>query len=913
MKYLLPLTLCLIAIPFAGNAQVIINEFSAANMNTISDNYGDREDWIELYNTGTTMVDLSGYYLSDKIDEPTKWEIPAGYTIGPGEYRLVFASKRDELSGGYLHADFKLTQTSGNDAVVIADPSGTIIDSYEILIPNQTDHSWGRMIDGAAEWDVFTSPSPGGPNGNGMNGYAATPALSVAPGFYSSAQQVIIATAEPNSVIHYTTDGSDPNTGDPQYTGPITISENTVLRARVYSNDPFILPSLIETNTYFINSEHTIPVISIAGSDIADLFNGSQFEPIAALEYFEADGSFIDEAVGEYNKHGNDSWAYPQRGVDFICRDQFGYNNDIDHKIFANKDRTDFQRLILKAAANDNYPFEDGAHIRDAYVHQLSQNADMELDERSYEPCIIYVNGEYWGVYETREKVDDHDFTKEYYDQGKEWIDFIKTWGGTWEEYGSWDDWYDLTAYINNNDMSDPANYAYVTERFNVLSLVDYMILNTHIVCMDWLNWNTAWWRGRKPTGGAQTWRYALWDLDATFGHYINYTGIPDTSPTADPCDNEDLGSDFEGHVDLVVNLMENEDFHQLYVNRYADMNNSFFTCDYMIDLLDSMLARIEPEMQAQIDRWGGSYSGWQDNVQELKDFILTRCTNIDGGIVDCYDVEGPYPVVFNVEPAGSPNAIQINTFIPNAFPFSGDYFGGIDIELTAVPFEPDYEFHHWEVANNAFGPDDAAMVIEIAMATGDEVTAFFVPSEPCAVVTEVSIDSTATSLDLEWDGPFNSLSYEVKYRILGSGDDWTILTNVGNDFTAFGLIPCTDYEFTIRPICQTAAGELFEFIATTVCGTTTATAEPLAASNFSAFPNPFREDLQVAFTLDRSDRVEIRVHDVQGRILSRIQTDLTAGEHQLPVPTEASWANGVYIIQLLTKDGTISEQVIKM
>ncbi|MBR9923043.1 MAG: T9SS type A sorting domain-containing protein [Bacteroidetes bacterium] len=913
MKLRLPLLMGVLMLPVLMYSQVIINEFSAANMNTILDNYGDEEDWIELYNTGASPVDLSGYHLSDKLDDPMKWEIPAGYVINPGEYRLVFASKRDELSGGFLHADFKLTQTTGNDAVVLADALGNILDSYEILIPNQTDHAWGRVTDGSDTWGVMVNPSPGGPNGGSFSAYAGGAAMSLDPGFYSGGQTVTLATTEPDSEIRYTTNGSDPSPTSALYTGPISINSTTVLRARVYSNNPTVLPGLIETNTYFIDVAHTVPVISIAGDDILTLLNGSQIEPIASFEYYEEDGSFIDEAVGEFNKHGNDSWAYQQRGIDYITRDQFGYNDDIDHEIFSNKERNDYQRLIIKAAANDNYPFEQGAHIRDAYVHELSQRAEMELDERSYEPAILYVNGEYWGVYESREKVDDHDYTKEYYDQGKEWIDFIKTWGGTWEEYGSWDDWYDLHDFVLNNDMSDPANYDYVTSQFNVLSLIDYMILNTHVVCMDWLNWNTAWWRGRKPTGGAQTWRYALWDLDATFGHYVNYTGVPDTTPNADPCDNEEYTSDFEGHVDLVVALMENEDFHQLYVNRYADMNNSFFNCDYMIDLLDELIDRIQPEMQGQIDRWGGTMAGWEAQVQELKDFILDRCVEIDGGIVDCYDVEGPYPVQFNVVPENSGNAIKINTFIPTAFPFMGDYFGGIDIELTAVPLEPEYEFSHWEVNTNAYGPDEYAEVIEIAMETGDEITAYFNPSIPCAQPANVEIDSSAYSLEVSWTGPFNNLSYEVKYRILDSGDDWTILTNVGNNFSAFGLEECTDYEFTIRAICQQATSDPYEFIATTSCLTTSSVSEPIAITEFSAFPNPFRDDLFVDLQLDRSDRVELRVTDLSGRILSRNQLDLPAGQHQIPVATGTNWASGLYMIQLLTKDGVLTKQVVKM
>ena len=130
-----------------------------------------------------------------------------------------------------------------------------------------------------------------------------------------------------------------------------------------------------------------------------------------------------------------------------LAFDQFGYNHALQDKLFMTKDRDKFQRIILKAAANDNYPFEGtpnnnypgefgGAHVRDSYIHHLSQLAGLRMDERSYSSCIVYLNGDYWGVYDLREKVDDHDFTDYYYDQNKDNIQFLKTWGGTWVEYG---------------------------------------------------------------------------------------------------------------------------------------------------------------------------------------------------------------------------------------------------------------------------------------------------------------------------------------------------------------------------------------------------------------------------------------------------------------------------------------------
>lgn len=727
MKHFLYFFIVLAAI-IPLKAQVVINEFSAANLSSYTDNFGEYEDWIELYNAGASMVNLDGYYLSDKFDNPTKWQLPS-VNIAANGYLVVFASKRDITVGPTLHTNFNITQTAVDETIVLADPSGTIIDFYQILTPNKQGHSTGRITNGASTWGVFTAPTPNAANNNSKKGYAPTPDISPSSGAYASTVSVTISSINPADAIYYTTNGSVPTAASTLYSGPISVSSTTVIRAIAISSDPDILSSLYETNTYLIDENHTIPILSIAGAEVATLLDGSWgAEPIGSFELFNASGQLIDEAEGQFNKHGNDSWAYDQRGFDYITRDQLGYDDEISGQIFAISSRDQFQRLILKPAANDNYPASNGgAHIRDAYVHELSQRANLDLDERSYEPCVLYLNGEYWGVYEIREKVDDNDFTSYYYDQGKEWIDFIKTWGATWEEYGSWDDWYLLHDYIMTNDMSVPANYTYVTDRLNVLSLIDYMLINVHVVCADWLVWNTAWWRGRKDEG--VKWRYALWDMDASFGHYINYTGMPNTGPDAPPCDYEvPQVSDPEQHTDMVMRLMENPDFFALYINRYAELNNTYFSCDFMLDLLDELLARIEPEMPRQIARWGGTMTGWQNNVDDLRDFILSRCAEIDQGIVDCYDVVGPFEITVMVEPANA-GTVNLNLMTLTDFPWVGSFFGDVQIDLQANP-NTGYEFAYWEINNNIIFPDINDPNIWLNLTANDTITAhFFVPT----------------------------------------------------------------------------------------------------------------------------------------------------------------------------------------
>ena len=904
------LSTLLLLYTLCSNAQVVINEYSAANLNDQPDNFGQFEDWVELYNVGSSAIDLSGYFLSDNINNPDKWEFPAGITINPGQRRLIYCSDRDVVAGNNIHAGFKITQTQ-QEYIVLSDPNQNLVDAVQITTPNQVNHSTGRLTDGGLEWGIFSNPTPGMPNANGFLKYEDKPVFSEEAGFYNGAIAISI-TAAPGTTIRYTLDGSEPTTTSTLYTNPFSIGQTTVVKARAYGSNPNNLPSFTEANTYFINESHSLVVLSIAGTTLKQLLDGQQLEPLGSFEYFE-NGELIDEAYGEFNKHGNDSWAYPQRGIDYITRDQMGYTSSIDHKIFPEKDRNRYQRLILKPAANDNYPFEDGAYIRDAYVHTLSQRANMEMDERTNRAAVLYLNGQYWGIYEMREKVDDPDFTNRYYNQGEKWLDYLKTWGGTWEEYGSRADWDALHTFITTNDMSIDANYEQVEEQLNVLSLIDYMILNTHVVCMDWLNWNTSWWRGRNPNGEARKWRYALWDLDATFGHYINYTNIPNTNADADPCYGEDLPDDFEGHGAMIGALMANEKFHSLYVNRYADLNNSFFTCDYMYALLDSMIASIQPEMQGQINRWGGSMTEWMENVQELKDFIGTRCTVINTGIEDCYDVQGPYPVTVNVEPANIPNRVKVNTFIPNAFPYIGDYFVGTTLEFSAVP-AVGWEFDHWEVDNNVFTPGQFASVINLALAdtTGDYITAYFIPEIPCAPAYDFEFEKTLSSIKVNWFGPPNFVSYEVGYRPAGTTGNFETISVTDPTHTFFGLDICTEYEIRVRSICDFAVGEYTTFIEKTSC-LTDANEAVAGIYEWNVYPNPFRDQLTTSVVLAASTDLTIEVSTMNGQTMMRKHVDhLSAGQHNIYLDVDAAWPSGLYLIRVITSEGSAVQRVVK-
>ena len=732
MKYFL--LLALFSSLFNLSAQLKINEYSCSNIAGPTDAYGQQEDWVELYNTTATNINLTGWYLSDKASNPTKWQIPSG-TINANGFKMVYCSGRNTVNGQELHPNFKLTQTD-NEWILISNTLGTIVDSIKIVRLTKSNHSVGRSTNGAIDWKLFTTPTPNANNTGAVNFYTPTPVMSLASGFYPAAQSVTLTCSDPAATIRYTTDGSVPVNTSTLYTGPIAINATTMLRARAFSIE---LTSFTASATFFINVNHTVPVVSIAGAgtgSLASLLAGNaNLNPQGFFELFEENGTFVDKGEGEFNKHGNDSWAYPQRGLDFIMKDQFGYNGDIDHQIFPNKTRDEFQRIILKPGASDNYPFENGgAHIRDAFVHTLSQKAGLKMDERTWRPCVLYLNGQYWGVYEIREKVDDHDFTNYYADQDEYNLQYLKTWGGTWQEYGAPNaltDWNALRNYIASNNMGNAANFTYVDGQLNWESLVDYFVINSYIVNQDWLNWNTSWWRGLNPLGDKKRWRYTLWDMDASFGHYINYTGVPDVTANADPCNVENLPNPGgQGHTDILQKLInENPIVEQYYITRYIDLVNTYFSCTYMNQLLDSMLTEIIPEMPGHVARWGGTMAGWNNNVQDLKDFIDARCLALEQGLIDCYTLSGPYAVTFNVSPplAGE---IKVNSSWAPTYPWNTEYFGGISTNVIAKA-NPGFVFDRWTYTT---GPMSLAITEDtngINIMGPENITAVFIVDNP--------------------------------------------------------------------------------------------------------------------------------------------------------------------------------------
>ena len=754
-------------------AQVVVNEYSVSNLSDYKDQFNKYEDWIELYNTSDATIDLGGYFLSDKPASPQKWDFPQGTNIGPKDFLVIYASGRDTVINGEIHTSFKLSQTKSTpESIVFSQPNGELISEIPLAI-TQNHHSRGRISDGGTDWGIFQSPTLGASNSTATaySDYAAKPTIDRTAGFYPNPLKIFITSPNPNATIHYTLDGSEPKLSSPVFSDSIAINQTTIVKAKAYSSNPSLLPSFNDFNTYFINEDHSLRVISVASEELEFLLNGNKsYRPIGSFELFDLNKKRVSKGFGEFNSHGQDSWVHDQRSIDYIARDEMGYDGKVHHQLYDNSARVDFQRVILRAAGDDNYPgYDTSAHVRDIFVETLADQGGLHLDVRKGARAILYVNGKYWGVYSTREKVDDPDYTKFYYGQSKYDLDFIMTWGDTWVEYGnptSYTNWQELYQFITTNDMSIDSNYQKVTAQYNVKSLVDYVLVNSFVVCTDWLNWNVGWWRGKNPDGSHKKWGYILWDEDATFGHYENYTNVPSTEPDASPCYPEELDnpySDPEGHITILKSLRANPEFDQYYISRYIDLANSTFSCDNMLHLLDSMVQDIRPEMPRHISRFGGNMPEWESNVTKLRNFIIARCQAIPPGLNDCYTLSGPHHVMFDVSPAGSGH-ISVNSLDIDDFPWSGDYFKGVDILLKGTPNSTGFVFDYWELKNHAVSPSDSLPSVTLNLLGTDTIIAHFSTpiTEDSLVINEINYNSAPDFDSEDWVEFYNPQDYSL-------------------------------------------------------------------------------------------------------------------------------------------------------
>jgi len=699
---------------------VSLNEVMVSNASTIADEDGDFPDWIEIHNFGASGVDVGGYGISDSETQPFRWVLPSR-TIEPGGFLLVFASGKNRLVGE-LHTNFSIA--AGSEPVLLTHPTGHRVDELA-SVHAPTDTSFGRQPDGLGPWWTFVEPTPGAANLTAGTNRARPADFSHPAGFHEN-PFLLTLSAEPGATIHYTLDGSIPTAASPVYEEPLEISSRAgspnvhsiiqtapnegwtppateVFKAttvRCMAIRPGAESSEIATATYFVDptirERYPLPVISIV-TDPRNLFDyvlgiyvpgqvydanydpeitwwhrvanytmrGEEWERSAHLEFFETGGvPTLSQTVG-LRIHGGVSRSYRCKTLRVYARSEYG-RSTLDHEIFPGDPLRSFKRILLRNSGQDF----GNTMFHDAMLQSLLDGID--IDRQAYRPAIVFLNGEYWGIHNIRERLDKH-YLASRHGVDPDAVDILEA-HATVEE-GSNGDYLALHQRIHQSDPADAAEYDWIRTKVDVANHMTYFAFQVYIRNHDWPQNNIGYWRPQHDDG---RWRWLLYDTDLSFFH-----GSVDT---------DSLGRVFSlnhPNASFFRRLLRNPDYRDDFINRYADLMNTIFTPAFVNERIDRMRAGIAVAMQEHLTRWRSPWSlaTWDLNINNRRQFAHLRPAHARQHVVDNFALPGQAALtVLPVDP--TEGRVTVNTVdLPGGDgPWSGIYFQSVPVPIRGHP-----------------------------------------------------------------------------------------------------------------------------------------------------------------------------------------------------------------------------------
>ncbi|MCF8359992.1 MAG: lamin tail domain-containing protein [Prolixibacteraceae bacterium] len=667
---------------------------------------------IEVHNTSNTSSDLTLIpFLSFSLSEGKSYFQPI-----PGWF--------DGNSAAQLHTNFKL-KTKGEE--LFLSKGAVVIDSIDV--PKIfVDQSFGRVTNGARQTGIFIEATPGASNNTSSantNGYTGKPTFSFEAGFYNASLSVSISTSEPNSIIRYTVNGSEPTAASTRYSVPVSISTTSTLKARCFSNNK--LPGETTVATYLINEDFSLPVLSVSAkhdeifgaSGIFTNYNDTWDIP-AYAEYFENDNSlaFSQDVGMQVDGGAGGSRSHPQHSFRIEPGNRSLGDGDLKYKLMHRRpNRDNYPSFYVRNGSNQylTLPYKDGLEVtalgRNTYTYYSA-----------YQPIVVFINGEYFGVYELREKIND-DFLEDNYGMNIDSLDFlgVSYFKGQQLEAlrGSIDPFIDdFNRFQDMNIHAD--NYLDEVDKFlDIKSYTDYIIAESWVANNDWPYNNIKLFRCQS-TG--YRWQWAINDLE--WG--LNPNGW--TTSSFDHIEYMIEQGQWNYYTGYWYNMMQNPDYKAYFINRFADLMNTSYHFSVIGPLENQMFNEIYPEMDGEFEKWGNSnitaqMNSFTRNHDTFRSELERRGPQVRRHLQSHYGLSHQVTVTLDVEPVGA-GSIKISTITPVHYPWEGIYFTDVPIEIEAIP-NPGYVFAAW--GNNTF-IDDIANACQTGELTGTALnfTAYF-------------------------------------------------------------------------------------------------------------------------------------------------------------------------------------------
>jgi len=665
-------------------------------------------------------MDLSGYYVTDNLDEPLKWQIPDGTLIPGAGFLLLWADGRD----AGLHTSFKLNK--GGEQLGLYTPEGVLVDTLSFGA-QQDDMSYGRLGNDANQWSFFSPSSPGSVNDpQDSVGVTPQPLFSITGGFYQGGQVLRFQNSEQID-IYYSLDGTPPDDSALRYQAPIALDATAAVRAIGYTRG--FAPSDVVTHTYFIDEAIHLPFISIV-TDPDNFFSDERgiyvtgtkgrggycdsavrnlkqdWERPVNIELYEIDGDLgFNQQAGVKIFGGCSRHRFPQKSLALFARKEYG-KGSFEYQLFPDKDIGRFESFILRSSADDQV----WTLFRDA-LSQTVLVEYMDVDVQAYRPAVLFLNGRYWGIHNIREKVNEHYVAGNFGIDPKE-VNLLEGNGsvaaGTNAGYTA------MVNYANTHNMADPAQYEVVKAQIDIDQYIDYMIGHIYLAERDWPGNNIKFWRA--TSGPRARWRWINFDMDQCFTPgWINENMIQKTTTSSGPS-----WPNPEWSTRLFRNLLLNEGFRNEFIQRYAYHMNTTFRPDRLVGFIDRFQERLAPEIPRHITKWGGqkdpdaletwmspifnSVTRWKQNIDQMRYFAAQRPAATTRHMLDHFGLSGTSEISLDLHVPDSA-VLQINgKRLRDGF--QGTYFNDVPIVARATP-RLGYAFSHWEIPSTVVPSKD--------------------------------------------------------------------------------------------------------------------------------------------------------------------------------------------------------------
>jgi hypothetical protein len=724
-----------------------INEIMVYNRNSIKDRDGDFSDWIEIHNQSEEEINLDGFGLTDNTDNLFKWKF-VDVVIQPNSFLLVWASgknRNDDIHN--LHTNFKLG--TNDDVVILTSPDESWSD---IALIEDTDEniSYGRRPDGGEAFYTFHNGTPRKSNDIDtlIDGILAKrleqPTFSVEGGIYESGFSLTITSNIEGSSIYYTMNGEEPNKRSLNYKEPIFIDKNnnaTVIRAIVTKKG--YQDSNIITHSYFVNevmyqNKH-IPIVSIVTDpyNLYDYKKGIYVSGRIYDEWLEKNSEVISNIPANYTQKGKDwersahveifggdnitvmnqnigirisggfSRAKIIKSLSLYARKSYDDKDFFLYDFSDNGNKTgrlSLSKLVLRTPSTDAL----GSFFRDDLIQGFITD-DLNLDTQKSNTCIVFINGEYFGIQSIKEAYN-KEYLSSYYNIPTSDVVILKNPTGTAGIeisdgfVGDEMHYNRMYQFIYENDMSIHSNYEYIKTLMDVDNFMEYNILQIYSANRDWPGNNVKVWRQRAEKynetatyGRDGRWRWLVFDLDYGLGLYSKEHSIRYSFDMLDFATKENgpIWPNPPWSTVMLRSLLKNNDFKLKFINKFADRLNTIYSENNVLDEITRYKNIYANYVNEHIKRWNifkNDITLWESEIKILEEFALNRPWYVREQIIKYFNLTGLYQLNIEQNEGG---IVKVNSITINNKFWNGIYFKGIDIVLEAIPNEG-YHFVIW-------------------------------------------------------------------------------------------------------------------------------------------------------------------------------------------------------------------------